>query len=119
VPWLITPVRSTQVVHGEQSYVCLFSPEPVTLERGDALFRQRNRLMAMLEQRGVATRQGTHAPPHLPYYADKYGYRPADFPLAWLAEHCTITLPLYAGMTEDDCTQVVAELRSAFEEVMS
>lgn len=119
VPWLIRPQRSTRVIHGEQSYVCLFSPEPVTLDRGSALFERRNRLMARLEQRGVATRQGTHAPPHLPYYADKYGYRPADYPMAWLAEHCTITLPLYAGMTQDECAQVVSELHRAFLETAS
>ena len=32
----------------------------------------------MLESRGIVTRQGTHAPAHLDYYADKYGIRLTD-----------------------------------------
>jgi dTDP-4-amino-4,6-dideoxygalactose transaminase len=116
VPWLRPPQRDPRVRHGEQSYVCLFQPEPVTLERGPALFDRRNTLMTRLEQLGVTTRQGTHAPPHLAYYAERYGYRPADFPMAWLAEHCTMTLPLYAGMSETDCEQVVSIMGQVFAE---
>jgi dTDP-4-amino-4,6-dideoxygalactose transaminase len=115
IPWLRAPVRDARVRHGQQSYVCLFQPEAVTLDNGERLFARRNDGMAALEADGIITRQGTHAPPHLDYYADKYGYRPADFPNAWLAEHCSLTLPLYAGMTQDECAQVVRALRDVFE----
>jgi dTDP-4-amino-4,6-dideoxygalactose transaminase len=112
VDWLVPPHRDPRVRHGEQSYVCLFRPEPVTMATGERLFAQRNDLMAALEQQGIITRQGTHAPPHLHYYAEKYRIRPEDFPNAWLAERCTITLPLYAGITEDECVRVVQALET-------
>lgn len=113
IEWLIRPHRDPRVRHGEQSYVCLFHPEAPTLANIDRLFNQRNSGMAALEARGIVTRQGTHAPPHLPYYADKYGITPADYPNAYMAERCTITLPMYAGMTYDECTRVVNTLQDA------
>jgi perosamine synthetase len=79
------------------------------------VFERRNALMAALESRGIVTRQGTHAPPHLDYYADKYGIRPEDYPNAYMAERMTITLPLYAGMTPEETTRVVEELHAEFE----
>lgn len=115
VDWLRPPRRDPRVRHGQQSYVCLFQPEAVTLDAADRLFARRNDGMAALEAQGVVTRQGTHAPPHLDYYVQHYGYRPGDFPQAYLAERCTITLPLYAGITQDDCAEVVRCLRETFE----
>ena len=70
--------------------------------------------MAALEAKGIITRQGTHAPPHLHYYAEKYGIRPEDYPNAYMAERLTITLPLYAAMTAEESEQVVTELQTEF-----
>jgi len=113
--WLRPPLRHADYGHGQQSYVCLFQPETPTLGNIDAIFAQRNRIMHALEQQGIVTRQGTHAPPHLHYYREKYGYRREDFPNAFIAEHASITLPMYAGMTSDECEIVVASLREAFD----
>jgi dTDP-4-amino-4,6-dideoxygalactose transaminase len=112
--WLRLPFTHPDYVHGYQSYVCLFRPEAARLEACEAAFEQRNAVMAALEAGGIITRQGTHAPPHLHYYADKYGIRPADYPRAYLAERLTITLPLYAGMTPDEAEQVAVALREQF-----
>jgi dTDP-4-amino-4,6-dideoxygalactose transaminase len=70
--------------------------------------------MAALEKRGIITRQGTHAPPHLPYYAEKYGIKPSDFPNAYMAERLSLTLPLYADMTPDESETVVNQLAEEF-----
>ena len=113
--WLQLPFRHPDYVHGEQSYVCLFMPDEANLAACPSVFERRNALMAALESRGIVTRQGTHAPPHLDYYADKYGIRPEDYPNAYMAERMTITLPLYAGMTPDETTRVVEELHAEFE----
>jgi dTDP-4-amino-4,6-dideoxygalactose transaminase len=112
--WLELPFRHPDYVHGYQSYVCLFRPEEPTLEACDALFERRNAIMAALEERGIITRQGTHAPPHLHYYAETYGIRPEDYPNAYLAERLSLTLPLYAGMTADESAQVADELQAQF-----
>jgi dTDP-4-amino-4,6-dideoxygalactose transaminase len=64
------------------------------------LYAQRNALMDALEAASIASRPGTHAVHMLGYYRDKYGFKPEDFPNAYLADHLTLTVPLYAQMTE-------------------
>jgi perosamine synthetase len=81
----------------------------------ERLFDCRNAIMAALETKGIITRQGTHAPPHLHYYAEKYGITPSDFPNAYLAERLSLTLPLYAQMTPDESELVTGQLAEEFE----
>lgn len=114
VEWLACPSAPPEDVHGWQSYVCLFRPEAPTLANVDRLHEQRNALMARLEARGVATRQGTHAPVIQEYYRAKYGLRPAAFPKAYLADRLSLSLPLYPQMTDDEIDFVVVELAAAF-----
>ena len=38
--------------------------------------------------------------PLLPYYQQKYGYRPGDFPVAESVSHRTVALPFYSRLTE-------------------
>jgi dTDP-4-amino-4,6-dideoxygalactose transaminase len=110
LPWLRRPAVPPQSVHGYQAYVTLFQPEQPTIGNADVLHERRNRLMAALEERGVATRQGTHAPVNTGFYARKYGLRPEDYPQATLAEKLTLALPLYPQLTDADQAFVVAQL---------
>jgi perosamine synthetase len=114
VDWLRLPFEHSDYVHGYQSYVCLFQPEPPSLANCERLSARRNALMAALEEKGIITRQGTHAPPHLHYYAKKYGIRPADYPNAYLAERLTLTLPLYAEMSPAESSEVAEQLLADF-----
>jgi perosamine synthetase len=114
VDWLATPVVPEGHVHGRQAYVCLFRPEDPTAANADRLNELRNRLMARLEERGVSTRQGTHAPVLTEYYAKRYGLRPEDFPAAYLADRLSLALPLYPQMTDEEQEVVVSELQSAW-----
>jgi perosamine synthetase len=91
-----------EFVHGYQSYVCLFRPEEPTLRNVDRLSQQRNELMTTLEANGISTRQGTHAAALVGFYAAKYDLRPEQFPNAYLAERLSLTLPLFAQMTDDE-----------------
>jgi perosamine synthetase len=109
--WLRLPFRHPDYVHGQQSYVCLFAPEEPSMRTVDELFARRNEIMASLEADGIITRQGTHAAAHVPYYAERYGIRPEDYPNAYLAERLSLTLPMYAGMTESESEQVVEALQ--------
>ncbi len=113
VEWLRTPVVPDGFVHGYQGYVCLFAPEEPSLGRLDDLNARRNRLMAELETKGIATRQGTHSPVVLGAYARKYGLRPEQFPNAVLGDRLTISLPLYPQMTDEEQDRVVGELLRA------
>jgi dTDP-4-amino-4,6-dideoxygalactose transaminase len=100
-------------VHGWQSYVCLFRPEAPALGNVERLNARRNALMETLEQQGIATRQGTHAPTIQEFYASKYHIRPEDFPNAYIADRLSISLPLYPQMTDAEIDTVVSALRAA------
>ena len=113
--WLQLPFRHQDYIHGMQSYVCLFRPEAPTMSNVERLSDCRNKIMSSLEESGIITRQGTHAPPHLHYYAEKYGIHPEDFPNAYMAELLSLTLPLYSSMSNEETERVVSELSAAFE----
>jgi perosamine synthetase len=115
VEWL-TPQRiPAAYVSGYQAYVCLFHPDEPTMANVEQLHARRNRLMAELEKQGVATRQGTHAPIAVGYYAEKYSLRPEDFPNSFIADRLSLALPLYPQMTRDDQQTVVTALRRAID----
>jgi len=109
--WLRPPAVPAGSTHGYQAYVCLFAPEPPRFERLEALRDRRNALMSAMEADGVQTRQGTHAVHTLGLYRDRFGLRAADLPRAALAEGLSITLPLFATMTDAEQDFVVERLR--------
>ncbi|MCH8295522.1 DegT/DnrJ/EryC1/StrS family aminotransferase [Candidatus Poribacteria bacterium] len=117
VEFLQTPCIPDGCVHSYQSYVCLFQPETPSLNNVIHLYEQRNALMMRLEAKGIATRQGTHAPVILGYYAEKYALRPGRFPNAYLADRLSLALPLYPQMTKAEQTLVVAETQRIFDEL--
>jgi perosamine synthetase len=114
VEWLALPVTPEGYIHGYQGYVTLFRPETPTLDNYERLHRRRNAIMRDLEERGIATRQGTHAPIALGYYAKKYRIRAESYPRSLFADRLTLTLPLYVGLSADDQEFVVDELRRAY-----
>lgn len=108
--WLRTPSCPEDLEHGYQSYPCLFQPEPLkpdSIHRVNAL---RNEWMEVLQQNGISTRPATHAVHMLGYYRDKYGLMPVDFPNAWAANDCSISLPLFHGMSESDQDFVIDQV---------
>ncbi len=112
--WLKTPYTPEGYVHGSQAYVCLLGPEELTMNNVEELHKQRNKLMEKLEDKGIATRQGTHAVHMLGYYRRKYRLRPADFFNSYLADQLSLTLPLYAQMTDAEQELVCQCLREVF-----
>ncbi|HRV93997.1 MAG TPA: DegT/DnrJ/EryC1/StrS family aminotransferase, partial [Anaerolineae bacterium] len=113
--WLKTPQVPAGYVHSYQAYVCLFRPEEPVLKNAERLHRQRNELMIGLEEQGIATRQGTHAPALLGYYAEKYNLRPEQFPNAHLADRLSLALPLYVQMTDAEQAFVCQKLQEIIE----
>jgi dTDP-4-amino-4,6-dideoxygalactose transaminase len=115
--WLRTPVTPAGNVHGYQSYCCLFAPEAPELAASARLHDWRNRVMGRMEEQGIATRQGTHAPVLTSFYANRYDLGAEAFPRAVMAERLTLALPLYPDMNDADQELVVTELLSAFEAI--
>ncbi|MEW6280312.1 MAG: DegT/DnrJ/EryC1/StrS family aminotransferase [Candidatus Eremiobacterota bacterium] len=111
--WIRPPVEPAGFFHAYQAYVCLFAPEEPSLQSVDALHARRNELMDRLQAAGVSTRPGTHCLHTLGHYRRKYGYRPEDFPAAYLADRLSMALPLFAGMTERQQEHVLNLLKQA------
>ena len=110
VRWLRPPRVPEHMAHGYQAYVCLYAPEEPSMANVRRLHERRNRLMQCLETKGIATRQGTHAPIALGYYAQKYGLAVESFENAWLADRLSLALPLYPQMTDSEQDRVLAAL---------
>ena len=111
--WILTPRVLENYIHGYQSYVTLFRPEEPSLKNVDRLHSKRNGVMADLEAKGIATRQGTHSPVIQTYYAEKYGLRFEQFPNAYIADRLTLALPMYVQLTEKEQDRVCRELSKA------
>jgi dTDP-4-amino-4,6-dideoxygalactose transaminase len=89
----------------------MFQPEPVTLESIPRINQARNEWMDQLQQMGISTRPATHAVHMLSFYKTKYGHAKEDFPHAWAANDCSISLPLFHGMTEAEQQYVIDKVK--------
>ncbi|NPV85292.1 MAG: DegT/DnrJ/EryC1/StrS family aminotransferase [Anaerolineae bacterium] len=112
--WIRPPVTPQDCVHGYQSYVCLFRPEQPTMQNVARLNALRNSLMDRLEAAGIATRPGTHAVHALGYYRQTYGIQPGDFPNAYIADQLTLSLPLYAQLSDEEQGYIIENLTKGF-----
>ena len=70
--------------------------------------------MDVLLQVGISTRPATHAVHMLSFYREKYGIRAEDFPNAYAANHCSISLPLFHGMTTLEQDYVIDVVTRSF-----
>jgi perosamine synthetase len=107
LPWLKTPAHPAGYGHGYQSYPCLFQPEPLVPESIERVNKLRNEWMDSLQQAGISTRPATHAVHMLTFYREKYKLAPTDFPNARAANDCSISLPIFHGMTEAEQLHVI------------
>lgn len=72
----------------------------------EASLQEKDLVIKQLKEHGIATSVHfiplhTHA-----YYKQKYQYKDQDFPLALEAYEALITLPLFPGMTQEECDYV-------------
>jgi dTDP-4-amino-4,6-dideoxygalactose transaminase len=105
--WLSIPKVEDGYEHGYQSYACLFEPEVINENSVSRINVMRNAWMDKLQKDGVSTRPATHAVHMLSYYKEKYGIKPVGFPNAYAADQCSISLPLFHGMKEDEQNFVI------------
>lgn len=101
---IIVPEQRKMYGHTYQSFVIL-------LKRG--MEAQRNRIMLDLQKLGIQTKQGTHAVHRLGYYKKKYSICEGDYPEAAYCEDCSITLPIYPNMKEEEQKYIVENILSS------
>jgi perosamine synthetase len=117
--WLQTPAKPKAYAHGYQSYPCLFLPDraKTAAKTGDVnevkvINELRNAWMDQLQYAGISTRPATHAVHMLSFYEQKYSLSPERFPNAFAANDCSISLPLFHGMTEAEQDYVIHHVKS-------
>ena len=93
------PTERPEVEHAWHLYVLRLNLDMLTIDRA--------RFIEELKARNIST--SVHfIPIHLhPYYRDKYGYKPVDFPVAYREYRRIISLPLYPRMTKRDVGDVI------------
>lgn len=102
IPGLRLPPRARPGdVHGHHLFVVRIAPKPVG----------RDRLGLLLREAGIET--SVHfVPLHLhPYFQRAWECREGQFPVAERAFGEILSLPMHAGMTEDDVRLVASEIR--------
>lgn len=111
IAWLYVPKYDENYLHGYQSYVCMFSPGKLSKINVEVANTARNKFMDYLFANGISTRPGTHAVHALEYYAKKYGLKPADFPNAYAADQCSISLPVFPGLTAEEIQYIIEKIQ--------
>ncbi len=119
--FLIPPYVPEDYKHGYQSYVCLFTSgenlSNLTKEKIDKINIKRNIFMEKLEEKSIATRQGTHAVHTLGYYKNKYNLKDEDFLMSYVADRLSIALPLYTEMNDEEFDYVIKNIKECLEEI--
>jgi len=113
VECLQTPFVSKDCKHTYQSYVVLLrdsKTKGIPSSELEKFHSVRNVIMAKLNEKGIATRQGTSAVHTLGYYRRKYDLSDDDCPLSLQADCLTIALPLYPQMTDEEQSYVIDNL---------
>ena len=104
VKWLSLPMKPKNGVHAWQSYVTRVSHS--------SGMKFRNSVMESLEKNGIATRPGTHAIHLLGYYANRFGFKPVDFPNSLIASETSMAIPLHNQLSISDQKFVVSIIRN-------
>ncbi len=103
INWLKLPQEPADGRHGWQSFVTYVDAENAPMSRND--------IMEYLQERGIATRPGTHAVPMTNIYRERLGHSSVDYPAARDCDSQTMAIPLHNRMTEDDFKYIVDALK--------
>lgn len=117
LPEFITPVEPEGYFHTYQSYVCMLNEKVLGIDSIKTGGKYRNALLQKLENKGIATRQGTHAVHMLGYYRKRFGYMAEDYINAYACDHLSITLPLYVGLAIDEQEYIVEAIKETMDEI--
>lgn len=99
LPEIEAPYEASEVKHAWHLYTILIKPEKLSIGRAQ--------FIAELQKENIGT--SVHfIPLHLqPYYRNKFGFKPGDFPQAEYMYERIISLPLYPRMSQQDVEDVI------------
>jgi dTDP-4-amino-4,6-dideoxygalactose transaminase len=82
----------------------------------DRLTISRDRFMEELKKRNIGTGLHYSAVHEFSYYADRFGWKPGDFPEAHYVSERIVSLPLFPGLSDADQDDAVAAVRDVLQE---
>lgn len=103
VEWLNSPGEPAEGRHSWQAYVTFVNFEKAPISR--------NEIMQILQEKGIATRPGTHAVHMLNFYKERYDLQAGDYPAAQSCNNQTMAIPLHNKMSSDDYQYVVEAIK--------
>lgn len=108
LPEIGLPAVLPGVEHAWHLFIVVLDLERLAIDRAEFIQR--------LRQRGIGA--SVHfIPLHLhPFYRDRFGYRPEDFPNATRLAERIVSLPLYSKMSEGDVGRVIEAVRGIVDE---
>jgi len=92
----------------------MFDIKNASLNKIKRVNEKRNMFMDALQKKGVSTRPATHAVHMLQYYREKYEVIPEDFPNAYIANECSISFPLFNGLTDEEQCFVIKSMKEGY-----
>lgn len=99
-PELETPPLPSHIEHAWHLYMLRLHPQRLTITR-DAFIHELMKLNIGCSVHFI--------PLHLhPFYRDRYGLKPEDFPVALNSYQRAVSLPIYPGMSDEDVEDVIA-----------
>lgn len=107
VPEIERPLTRSGVCHAWHLYAIRLDLARLTIDRGQ--------FIEALKREGICT--SVHFIPlhRQPYYRDRFGLKPGDFPVADVAYKRLISLPLYSCMKPRDVTDVIEAVHRVVE----
>jgi perosamine synthetase len=108
LPEIQTPTLAPDRKHAWHLYVIQIDPERLRIGRND--------FIQALKEKNIGT--SVHfIPLHLhPFYRDRFGYQPDDFPRANSTFQRIISLPIFPGMRDEQIEHVIDAVRSTARE---
>ncbi len=104
ISWMRIPQVPEKYEHGWQAYV-------VWIDEGKSPLT-RNEIMEYLQEKGIATRPGTHAVHALHFYTRKYNIKPSDYPNAYAASKFSMAIPLHNHLSDEDYEYIIHSIKS-------
>ena len=77
---------------------------------------QRDQIVKRLDERGIPSRP-YFTPIHLqPFYRERFGFMPGDFPITERVAASTLAVPFFGNMSEEQVNKVCKVLRETIDE---
>ncbi len=108
--WTLPSEPSFSHRHAWHLYTPLINEEEAGINRDEFMLR--------MKEKNIGTGLHYRAAHLYPYYREKFGFKPGDFPLAENICSRIVSLPLFPGMTDAEHDRVIDIMYSVFHEVV-